>query len=210
MTTATMIDQTTPSTDDAAPLHLLVITASPRPRRFGPTVTSWFLRQVERQDAFTFSHIDIAALDVPAGIEPTGAAQQQQLEQIGAQISAADAIVIVTPEYNHGYPGTLKNLIDHFREHWAATPVAFVCYGGTSGGLRAVEQLRLVFAELHTMTLRDVISFHYPHGTFDAAGNPPDATERAETASHLLRVLRWWATALKAARNQRPYPGELA
>ncbi len=70
-------------------------------------------------------------------------------------MAEADAFLVVTPEYNHGYPAALKELIDSVYEPWHAKPVAFVSYGGASGGIRAVEQLRQVFAELHAVTLRD-------------------------------------------------------
>jgi NADPH-dependent FMN reductase len=69
------------------------------------------------------------------------------------RIAAAEAFVVVTPEYNHGYPAPLKALIDSSGAEWYAKPIAFVSYGGISGGLRAVEQLRLVFGEKWTLGL---------------------------------------------------------
>ncbi len=88
------------------------------------------------------------------------------------KIAEADAFIIVTPEYNHGYTAALKELIDSCYEPWHAKPVGFISYGGVSGGLRAVEQLRQVFAELHTVTIRDTVSFSNVWAQFDAAGNP--------------------------------------
>ena len=61
-------------------------------------------------------------------------------------IDRADAFVVVTPEYNHSYPASLKQAIDVLNAPWRRKPVAFVSYGGLSGGLRAVEHLRQVFA----------------------------------------------------------------
>ena len=69
-------------------------------------------------------------------------------------------MVIVTAEYNHAYPGDLKTAIDAVRRPWYGKPIAFVVYGGRSGGLRAAEQLRLVFGELHAVTIRDTLGFH--------------------------------------------------
>jgi NAD(P)H-dependent FMN reductase len=82
--------------------------------------------------------------------------------------------VVVTPEYNHGYTAALKQLIDAVKAEWVAKPVGFVSYGGVSGGLRAVEQLRLVFAELHAVTIRDGVSFAMAWNRFDEAGEPVD------------------------------------
>jgi NAD(P)H-dependent FMN reductase len=74
-----------------------------------------------------------------------------------------------------------------------------------SGGLRAVEQLRLVFAELHAMTIRDSVSFAGAWEQFDAEGalrNPERAERTMET---MLKRLRWWAIALRNARTAEPY-----
>ena len=121
------------------------------------------------------------------------------------RLARADGFVVVTPEYNHGYPASLKQAIDLAHHEWRAKPVAFVSYGGMSGGLRAVEQLRQVFAELHATTVRDTVSFHMAHAAFDASGQPVDATGPAAAAKTLLDQLAWWAAALRDARTARPY-----
>src|SRR5690606_34993089 len=117
----------------------------------------------------------------------------------------ADAFVIVTPEYNHSYPASLKTLIDwHFTE-WQAKPVAFVSYGGLAGGLRAVEHLRGVLAELHAVTVRDTVSFHQAWERFGPDSRPVDAAESTTAAKTMLDQLVWWARALREARTARPY-----
>ena len=100
-------------------------------------------------------------LDVidPADPSPGPSIDERPSRSLQQRLGQADAFVIVTPEYNHGYPAPLKALIDSSGAEWHAKPVAFVSYGGVSGGLRAVEQLRLVFAELHAVTIRDSVSF---------------------------------------------------
>jgi NAD(P)H-dependent FMN reductase len=79
--------------------------------------------------------------------------------------------------------------------------VAFVSYGGTGGGLRAVEQLRQVFAELHTVTMRDTVSFHMAWNCFDESGQPHDPAGCNAAAKTMLDQLAWWATALRTART---------
>ena len=136
---------------------------------------------------------------VPDGAGPLGGTSRHQ------RLGQADAFVVVTPEYNHGYTAPLKALIDSNGIEWHAKPVAFVSYGGASGGLRAVEQLRLVFAELHAVTIRDSVSFAGAWEQFDAAGallNPERAQRSMET---LLERLQWWAVALRNARAAVPY-----
>ena len=119
--------------------------------------------------------------------------------------SAADAFVVITPEYNHGYPGPLKTAIDSVGSEWHAKPVGFICYGGRSGGLRAVEQLRGVFAELHTVTVRETVSFHGASAQFDQDGVPRQAEAVNTAAGILLDQLAWWACTLREARLVHPY-----
>lgn len=208
MTTPPTTTAPAASTQAASALRMLVITASTRPQRLGPQVAAWFLDQVEGYPAFKTNHIDLAELDIPAHIGTSTSAQQRILAHARTEIEAADAIVIVTPEYNHSYPGTLKNFIDHFHTEWAGRPIGFVGYGGVSGGLRSIEHLRLVFAELRAATLRETISFHSPRGAFDETGSPPDPAAAVAAASRLLAEMTWWATALTNARAAQRYPGQ--
>lgn len=128
-----------------------------------------------------------------------------QVQEMVDRLAEADAFVIVTPEYNHGYPASLKLALDAARAEWMAKPVAFVSYGGISGGLRSVEQLRQVCAELHMTSIRDGVSFHMCHGLFDEAGRLKDPAGPDAAASTMLDRLLWWAHALRDARTARPY-----
>ena len=121
---------------------------------------------------------------------------------LGRKLAAADAVVVVTPVYNRGYPASLKSAIDWFHDEWAATPVGFVSYGGRTGGVEAVEQLRTVFVELHTMTIRYVLSFPDFWKGFTDDGEPLDPHRCAAAADGFLDQLTWWARALRAARRR--------
>ncbi len=104
------------------------------------------------------------------------------------RLAQSDAFVIVTPEYDHGYPAALKFLIDSIYDPWQAKPVAFVSYGGISGGLRAVEQLRLVFAELHAVAIRDSVSFANVWAQFDADGELLEPARARKSMATMLAV----------------------
>jgi NAD(P)H-dependent FMN reductase len=127
------------------------------------------------------------------------------LKELTPRLEKADAFVVITPEYNHSYPASLKNLIDWHFTQWQAKPVALVSYGGESGGRHAIEHLRHVFAELHAMTLRDTISVTKYYEQFGQDGRPIDPTELNAAAKTLLTQLEWWARALSEAREKRPF-----
>ncbi|MDA2809570.1 NAD(P)H-dependent oxidoreductase [Nocardiopsis sp. RSe5-2] len=188
-----------------APLALTVVTGSTRAGRFGPTVADWFAMQARRFGDMDVDAVDLADHDLPeAGGDGTGE-QAAEAARLGGRLAAADAYVFVTPEYNHSFPAPLKNAIDLYREEWRAKPVGFVSYGGMGGGLRAVEQLRLVFAELHAPTVRDTVSFHMAWERFDEQGEPYDAEGCSMAAKGMLAQLDWWGRTLRAGRAAVPY-----
>ena len=176
------------------PIKVGLVYGSTRPGRFCDTVAQWAATRIATQAGFAVEHID------PAQPDPAESGQA-----LGQRLAACDAFIVVTPEYNHGYTAPLKALIDSYGPEWHAKPVAFISYGGVSGGLRAVEQLRLVFAELHAVTVRDSVSFAGAWEQFDSNGalRNPDRFERSMDA--MLRRLHWWAVSLTHARNTWPY-----
>ncbi len=173
------------------PIKVGLVYGSTRPGRFCDTVARWATGQIATREGFSMEIIDPAAAAATASLNE--------------RIASCDAFIVVTPEYNHGYPAPLKALIDSFGPEWHAKPVAFVSYGGISGGLRAVEQLRLVFAELHAVTIRESVSFAGAWEQFDPEGRlrNPERAERSMDA--MLRRLQWWAVSLAHARNIWPY-----
>ncbi|MEW2485460.1 NAD(P)H-dependent oxidoreductase [Streptomyces sp. NPDC048411] len=191
-----------------SPLKVAVILASNREGRFAPVVADWFLSRTAGHPGIETDLIDVAELDLPFALTyRPGPDVQARLARVSARLAAADAFVVVTPEYNHSYPAPLKNLIDWHHAEWQAKPVAFVSYGGVSGGLRAVEHLRQVFAELHAVSLRDTVSFHNAGALFDDEGRHKDPVAVDAAAKTLLDQLTWWGSALRDAKAVRAYGG---
>jgi NAD(P)H-dependent FMN reductase len=191
----------------ATPVNIAVIIGSVRDGRFGPTVAEWFVSRVG--DPFDVDVIDVAEVRLPLNLPSYGgqpsAETAEVLNELTPRLEHADAFVVITPEYNHSYPASLKNLIDWHFTQWQAKPVALVSYGGHSGGRHAIEHLRHVFAELHAMTLRDTISVTNYFEQFGHDGKPIDPTELDAAAKTLLTQLEWWARALGEAREKRPF-----
>lgn len=190
---------------------LAVIIGSVREGRFGPVVGSWIADRAREHGGFDVDVIDLADVDIPLtlpAVSPKLAGDEYPrpdgMLSVTQRLDAADAFVIVTPEYNHSYPASLKALIDWHFTQWTAKAVAFVSYGGAAGGRHAVLHLENVLTELHAVTIRDGLSFpHYYTAWQD--GHPTD-TASAGYADQLLIQLDWWSTALRTARTTTPYP----
>lgn len=188
-----------------APVRLTLILGSDRDGRFGPTIAAWLLDQFEARPDIEVELLDVADAQLPAASSGPSAEVAVRLDRATAKLAGADAFLVLTPEYNHSYPAGLKGLIDRHFGEWRAKPVGFVSYGGISGGLRAVEHLRQVFAELHAVTVRDTVSFHWAHGQFDEQGTLREPAEAEAATKTMLDQVVWWALALREAKAVRPY-----
>ncbi|MEV0240685.1 NAD(P)H-dependent oxidoreductase [Streptomyces sp. NPDC050674] len=202
----TQTDSATARQTPADPIRLTLVVGSNRHGRFGPVVANWLLDRIRDRDDLVAEVVDVAEVALPMSLEPTAEASAA-LSAVTPKLAGADAFVVLTPEYNHSFPAGLKNLVDwHFTE-WQAKPVGLVSYGGVSGGLRAVEHLRQVFAELHAVTVRDTVSFHNAGASFDDRGTLRDPSGPNAAAKVMLDQLVWWGLALREARRSRPYGG---
>ncbi|WP_329565539.1 NADPH-dependent FMN reductase [Kitasatospora sp. NBC_01266] len=208
---ATEVAPTATAAHEDAPLRVAVIVGSVREGRAGRAVTDWFLGTAAGHTGLELDVIDLVDVQLPLVMPGWGGTPSPEavaaLADVTPRLAAADAFVIVTPEYNHSFPAALKNLIDWHHGQWHAKPVGFVSYGGLGGGLRAVEQLRLVFAELHAMTVRDSVSLHGPWSGLAENGAPRDTAVCEGAAKGMLGQLNWWGRALRAARATHPYEG---
>jgi NAD(P)H-dependent FMN reductase len=138
-------------------IKVAIIIGSTRPGRVGDQVGRWVLEQSsKRTDAF-FELVDLKEMNLPLLDEPVppsmGQYTKEHTKKWSAKVNSFDAFVFVSPEYNHGISGALKNAIDFLYKEWNNKAAGFVAYG-SAGGTRAVEQLRLVMAELQVADVR--------------------------------------------------------
>jgi NAD(P)H-dependent FMN reductase len=119
------------------------------------------------------------------------------------KVVSFDAFLIVTPEYSHGYPGALKNALDHVYAGWNYKPVAFLSYGGFAAGARAVEQLRLVTVELRMVPIRDEVNVRLVGFVADERGFPKDELY-GRRAGAMIDELLWWTRVIKDGRERNP------
>jgi NAD(P)H-dependent FMN reductase len=187
-------------------MKLLVIIASTRPGRIGRTIGDWFVKQAVEHNGFDVEIADLAELHLPLLDEPahpsTGRYEHQHTKDWSARVAAADAFVFVMPEYNHSFSAPLKNAIDYLNREWAYKPVAFVSYGGVSGGLRAVQAIKPVVAALRMTPVVDAVTIPMVHSLVDDQGfHPTDIVSASakSTLDELVRVSKALA-ALRAAQ----------
>ncbi|MGJ7907598.1 NADPH-dependent FMN reductase [Actinopolyspora sp. H202] len=189
-----------------ANLRVAVIIGSVREGRFGPTVGNWMAAEAERHGDFDVDLVDLAEVELPIDMSAESASDAGSSKtSLHERLDAADAFVVVSAEYNRSFPASLKNAIDHHKSEWYAKPVGLVSYGGIAGGLHALENLRQVFAEVRAMTVRDTVSFQWAGQAFDEEGFPKDRAGSTAAAKMMLDDLSWWATALREAKEKRPY-----
>ncbi|WP_107660572.1 NADPH-dependent FMN reductase [Nocardia suismassiliense] len=128
-----------------------IILGSTRPNRRGEQVAQWVLNTAAQRGDAEFELIDLRDHPLPHLDEPMppmlGPSIHPHTREWAERIRPFDGFVVVTPEYNGGMPGVLKNAIDHLCKEWADKAVGFVSYG-VSGGARAVVQLRMVCSTL--------------------------------------------------------------
>lgn len=187
-------------------IALTLIYGSARPGRLCDRIADWTAAEIARHGGFTLERVDPASEQIIEALHGDNRAAQLALKH---RIDSAEAFVVVTPEYNHSFPAPLKAVIDAASSEWKAKPVAFVSYGGISGGLRAVEHLRGVFAELHAVGIRDGVSFADVWSRFDETGRLKDPQSAQQAAAKMLAHLSWWAHTLRQGRQMQSY-GEIA
>ncbi len=124
------------------------------------------------------------------------------LERLAALIVPADAVIVVSGEYNHSIPPALSNLLDHFLEEWFWKPSAIVCYSaGPYGGVRAAMQLRMMLGELGTVSIPSIFPVPAVQDAFAEDGTPTDPKTHARVEK-FLDELEWYADALRDKRGK--------
>jgi NAD(P)H-dependent FMN reductase len=198
---------TVPHMADTNPL-IQVILASTREGRFGERPAAWLMDRLAAREDMAVELVDLRDHPLPIfdqAVPPARTLRDYPNEEIakwGRTVDAADGYMVVTPEYNHGYPASLKSALDYVFPELVRKPVAFVGYGNV-GGARAIEQLRLVAVEFEMAPLRHAIHI-LPELMMPArSAEPFDVEIFASLDERLDRAatdLVWWTRALAAAR----------
>jgi NAD(P)H-dependent FMN reductase len=181
-----------------------IIIGSTRPGRVGPQVASWIHELASQRADAAFEIIDVADLKLPFLDEPIppslGQYSKEHTKSWARKVAALDAFIFVTPEYNHSTSPALKTAIDFIYAEWNNKAAGFVSYG--SGlGLRAVEHLRGMMAELQIADVRSQVAL----SLFDDFENFTTFKPRdihLPAAQAMLDQLIGWGLALKRYRQE--------
>ena len=183
-------------------IKVAIIVGSTRPGRKAEAVAKWFHDIAKQRSDAEFEVVDIESFALPLLDEPVppsmGKYSKPHTKAWAAKIAAFDAYVFVTPEYNHGPSGALKNAIDFLYGEWNNKAAGFVSYG-SAGGVRAVESLRLVMGELQVADVRAQVMFSLATDFENYTTFKPHE-RHAKTASTVLDQVIAWGGALKTLR----------
>ena len=189
-------------------LQLSIIVTSTRPGRVGLPVAQWFLERAREHGRFSIDFVDLKEVGLPFLDEPHHPRlrkyEKAHTHAWSARVAAADAYVIVTPEYNYGMAPTLLNAIDFVYAEWNYKPAAFVSYGGVSGGTRSVQMAKLPLTTVRVMPIPEAVTIPFVTQYLDKETGAFRATEaHARAAADLLDELHRWAEALWPLRAGR-------
>ncbi len=197
-------------------LKLQIIIGSTREGRNADPVCRWFVPATKSHGAFEVETLDLRDWPLPMFQETIATVgdfanptySDPLVKQWNEKIKEADAYIIVTPEYNRGVPGVLKNAIDSvfFSFRFRQKPVAFVAYSlGFTAGARAVEHLTQIMVETEAVPVRTPTLVPFVSAAFDEQGEPTNPVLIATLAA-MLDDLAWLGNALQAARGQGQLP----
>src|SRR6266852_9304210 len=185
-------------------LRIAIILGSTRPGRNGEAVAKWVYEIAQKRNDAEFELVDIKDFNLPLLDEPMppimGQYSKPHTKKWAAKIGSFDGYVFVTPEYNHGISGALKNAIDFLFGEWNNKAAGFVSYGGASGA-RAVEQLRLNLAEVQMATVRNQVLLSMFNDFENFSVFKPDSRHE-KSVNEVFDQIIAWGGALKALREK--------
>lgn len=183
-------------------VNIPILLGTNRKLRNSVLVAKWLIGEIEKRTDIDTRLFDVAEFALPH--DDYGQEIKAQFPEWRDAIVAADGLIIVSPEYNHGYPGTLKAVLDLLLREYVHKSVAFVgVSAGPWGGTRVIEALVTMVRELGlTVTFTD-LNFPFVQRTFDETGRLLDLAFE-KRAQDFLDELVWMSRTLKWGRQNLP------
>jgi NAD(P)H-dependent FMN reductase len=185
-------------------INVAIVVGSTRPGRKAAAVASWIHEHAQKRTDAQFEVVDVVDFKLPLLDEPVppslGKYEKDHTKAWAAKIASFDAYIFVTPEYNHGISGALKNAIDFLYAEWNNKAAGFVSYG-SAGGVRAVESLRLVMGELQIATVRAQVMLSLATDFEKYTTFKPDPKHDKAVTTMIDQVVAWGG-AMKTLRTK--------
>ena len=185
-------------------LKLKIIIGSIRPGRVGPTVAAWVDQAARAHAAFDVELVDLDTLALPLIDESSHPAAQNythdHTRRWSAIVDEADAVVLVTPEYDYFAPANLVNAVQVLYREWTYKAAGIVSYGGVSGGLCSSQTLRRLLSNVGVMAIPQVVPVPFFAEFIDDDGVFSPNDKMSEGATLMFDELAKWASALKPVR----------
>jgi NAD(P)H-dependent FMN reductase len=183
--------------------HIAVVLGTARTGRASEPVAKWVTEEIDRREDCTAELVDVK--DHVTGIATVPPWGKGGVNEEGSQwqeiVQRSDALVLVVPEYNHGYPGELKLLLDSLWEDYTGRPVGLVgVSAGTLGGARVVDHLKPVLLEMRLTPVIESVMFTKAREAFSDDGSIKEP-ERTEYVAKMTDELTRWADLLRPLRS---------
>jgi NAD(P)H-dependent FMN reductase len=183
-------------------LFIPVLLGTNRKGRQSEPVAGWLISEIEKRGDTETELFDVRDFQLP--LDDYGTEIKDQFPEWRDAIIKADGLIIVTPEYNHGYPGILKSVLDILLKEYIHKSVAFVgTSSGPWGGTRVIEAMVPMVRELGLAVTFTDLNFPQVQNKFDQSGKLLDAAYE-ERAKGFLDELVWMSRALKWGRENLP------
>ncbi len=183
-------------------IKVAIIVGSTRPGRKAEAVARWVHEQAGARKDAEFELVDIESFNLPLLDEPVppsmGQYSQPHTIAWAEKIAGFDGFVFVTPEYNHATSGALKNALDYLYAEWNNKAAGFVGYG-SAGGVRAVENLRLIMGELQVADVRNAVALSLMTDFKDFSQFTPAAHQEGLLTAMLDQLVSW-SVAMRSVR----------
>lgn len=187
-------------------LSLQIVIASTRPGRAGEPIGQWFAGHCRADGRFAVAVTDLAELALPMLDEPQHPRARQYAHEHtrswSRTVDAADCLVFVMPEYNHGFSAPLKNAIDYLHGEWEYKPVGLVSYGGVAAGTRAAQMIKQVVTALKMVPLADAVSIPFVHSLINEDDELQPNGVMVASSKAMLDELRRVSDALQPLRQR--------
>ena len=180
--------------------QIVIISSSIRNGRKSHRVAIYFDKLLREKGLADVEILDLLRYNFPLFHERLKYQDSPPAEAIefSNRVKAADGVLIVTPEYNGGYPASLKNAVDLLTDEWYRKPVAFVTVSdGNFGGTQVITSIHFSFWKIGALTVP--VQFRIPNviSTFDESGIPADKPAMDKRATSLIRELLWFIESKK-------------